>query len=145
MGVVVQFDFAAFSALFPELAYIGQAQATQYFNLAQLYIRNDGGGPVCNAVQQAYLLNLVTAHLAFLLAAPNTPSGTPSTLVGRISNAHEGSVSVTAEYASATSLSAAFWTQSKYGAMYWAATTQFRTARYVPGRPNTAANVGWLR
>ena len=76
------------------------------------------------------LLGMVTAHIAAL----NAPlSGHPaSTLVGRISSATEGSVTVATQndYPPGT---AQWWQQTKYGAAFWAASAQFRTARYVHG------------
>ena len=53
-------------------------------------------------------------------------------LVGRISSASVGSVSVSTENAGATQ-SASWYQQTQYGSTYWAMTASFRTMRYVPG------------
>ena len=80
--------------------------------------------------QRSMLLGMVTAHIAAL----NSPlNGQPSsTLVGRINNASEGSVSAQTEnlYPPGT---VQWWQQTKYGAAFWAASQQYRTMRYVPG------------
>ena len=132
MGVVVQFDYGAWSALYPELAAgVSQPQAQQYFNLATAIHRNDGGGPVNDPVQQLSLLNMVTAHIAALFAPP-TAGQQPNNLVGRINSASQGSVSVQAAYSNNVSEQQAWFIQTKYGAMYWAAAAPFRTMRYVP-------------
>lgn len=55
--------------------------------------------------------------------------------VGRTSNAAEGSVSAGFEYPVGSSPSAAFFTQSQYGAMFWQATSSLRGFRYAAG-PN---------
>lgn len=99
-----------------------------YFDLATQYCRNDGGGPVSKATIQVRLLNLMTAHLAFLLAGNNTSDGA-SSLVGRISSASEGSVSVSAEMPGSNANSA-WYLQTKYGAAFWQATAVYRTMRY---------------
>jgi hypothetical protein len=130
MGVVVSFDYAAWQARYPEFSSIDQGAATAYFNEAQLYHRNDGGGPVSNASIQSTLLNMLTAHICklnALLADQPSPQ-----IVGRISNAAEGSVSVQLEneYPPGTPQ---WFQQTKYGAAYWAATAQYRTMRYLPG------------
>ena len=64
MGVIVSFDFAAFSASYPEFAYIGEPTATNYFNMATVLHANDGSGPVPNATIQTTLLNALVAHLS---------------------------------------------------------------------------------
>jgi hypothetical protein len=75
----------------------------------------------------ATLLNMLTAHLAKLFSV--LPTGQPSSdAVGRISNAGEGSVSVSLDY---NVVQAASWyITTKYGAAFWEATKAYRTARY---------------
>jgi hypothetical protein len=82
---------------------------------------------------------MLTAHIAWL-NAPRDADGNPastgspaSPIVGRINSASEGSVSVQADIGDATagSPSQPWYMQTRYGAAYWAATAQYRTARYV--------------
>jgi hypothetical protein len=130
MHGVVQFDYAGWSARYPELASsVDQALAQQYFNEAQLYCDNTPCSPICNLIQRAVLLNMMTAHIAALNAPLNGEASSP--LVGRISGATEGSVSVQTQndYPAGT---VQWFQQTKYGAAFYAATTQFRTAHYVP-------------
>lgn len=131
MGVVVSFNYSTWVALFPQFAYLSQAQATQYFNLATQYVRNDGGGPVCTAAQQSALLNLVTAHLAQIFA-PTAAGGAPPNIVGRISSASEGSVSVSTEnqYPPGT---AQWWQQTPAGSAAWEMMKPYRTMRMIVG------------
>ena len=135
MGVVVAFDPTAWKLIYSEFAYLTDPQATNYFNQAAMIHRNDGGGPVVIAKQQTDLLNMLTAHVAKLFA-PSASGQPASPLVGRISQAAEGTVNVTAEYASQISQSMAWFVQTQYGAMYWQATAPFRTARYIPNDRN---------
>lgn len=133
MGVIVQFSYPQWAALYPTLAAsVNQAQATSYFGIATSIHRNDGGGPVNDATQQLNLLNMLTAHIAQLFAPQN---GQPaSTLVGRISSATQGSVSVQAAYSNNVSEQMAWFVQTEYGAMYWTATSPYRTMRYIPNK-----------
>lgn len=133
MGAIVTFDYAGFARLFPELEYVSPDLVAVYFDIATTMHANDGTGPVADAAQQSKLLNFLTAHLSKLYAPNNGQA--PSGLVGRISSATEGSVTVQAEWGSNTSERAAWFLQTQYGATYWAMTAQFRTMRYRPGYP----------
>lgn len=131
MGAVATFSFIAFAARYREFATLDTTLAESYFAEASLYHANDGTGPVRDPAQQALLMNMVTAHIAALNALDDD-SDPKSPLVGRISNASEGSVSVAVQndYPPGT---AQWWQQSKYGSSYWAATAGYRTMRYRPG------------
>lgn len=139
MGVVVTFSYDAWIARYPEFdpsnansvqpVTSGTAQA--YFNEATLYQANNGAGPVCDATQALTLLNQLTAHIASLNAANVNGTAAPN-LVGRISNASEGSVSVATENDYPPG-SAQWFQQTKYGAAWWQATAGFRTFRNVRG------------
>jgi hypothetical protein len=134
MGVVVAFDYAAWQAMFPEFASVSEPAANSYFAMATGQHNNTIAGPVCDPIQQALLLNFVTAFFAAQfsqpLGSPNPggPQGSNS-LVGRISSATEGSISVASENMYPPG-SAQFWQQNKYGAYYWNATKAYRTMRY---------------
>ena len=144
MGYTATFNYAQWQSAFPALSYVTQAQAQAQFNIAgEFYLRNDGSGPNWSTPQvQGDLLNLVTAHLCQLFV-PNPAAGAAQPgLVGRISNASEGSVSVTAEYAAQTSQSMAFWVQTQYGAAYWNAMKAHRSFRYLPG-PRRVFDLAW--
>lgn len=141
MAGAVTFDYAAWVARYPEFANVSEPQALGYFDEAGLYCANDACNPALAVLPT--LLNMLTAHIAWL-NAPRDASGNPaasgqpaSPLVGRISNASEGSVSVQTEnqYDSGTPQ---WYQQTRYGAAYWAATAQFRTARYS-ARPTVVA------
>jgi hypothetical protein len=114
--------------------------ATNFFNLATITWRNDGCGPVTKSTVQLSLLNLLTAHLAALYAqsqgdqSPGSAKDANSP-VGRISAATEGSISIQTDLgATPTSSANQQWlSQTKYGLQFWAMTSQYRTAHYVPG------------
>lgn len=139
----VVFNYAVWVARYPEFAAVSQPLAQAYFDEATLYFANQGW--TAALPQAPTLLNMLTAHIAWLYA-PRDASGNPSStgqaaspLVGRISSASEGSVSVSTELTSSGSPSEAFFTQTKYGFSFWQATAQFRTAHYIPA-PQSGIN-----
>lgn len=121
MGVAVTFDYDDWISRFPELSSVSETLAGEYFDEAGLFLRNDGGGVIQTTSIQRRLLYLLTAHLAYLYSISDTSNGG---LVGRISSASEGSVSVSTEMP--TTASNAWYLQSKYGAEYWYAVKAFR-------------------
>jgi hypothetical protein len=133
-GGVVTFSFADWSSMYPELAAsVTQSQAQMYFYQAQLYCDNTPTSVITDTSQggeREILLNMMTAHVAALNASLNGQPSSP--LVGRISNASQGSVSVATQMDMSPG-SAQWYNQTKYGAAYWAATAKYRTMRYVPG------------
>lgn len=132
-GAIATFDVASFRATYPAFSeFPPDATLATYFALAgEVWLRNDGTGPVRTTTLQTALMNMLTAHLAQLFSGPdgNDPSG----LVGRISSATEGSVTVASEYES--TMNSAWFNQTPYGAAFWQATAAYRTfAAYLPGR-----------
>jgi len=130
MGFQVNFVFEDWAVAFPEFRSVPPGVAAIWFGEAETIHANDGSGPVSSATQQTALLYLLTAHIAKLRAYVDGQK--PSDLVGRISDAAEGSVHVSAEYADPTQANA-FFNQTRYGAQYWQAASPYRTAVYVPG------------
>jgi len=135
----VRFDYAWFQRRYPEISeWCSPDQAEMYFDLATGFLDNrDAGGacpprgsPVTDTKTRQRLLGLLTAHVATLFA-PLGGVASP-TLVGRVSSASEGSVSVTAEFPDTPG--AEWFNQTKYGAMFWQLTKQYRVARYYPAR-----------
>lgn len=139
MGVVVTFVPADWKAQFPEFAYLSDQQATNYFNMATGVQRNDGGGPICVASVQLNMLNVLTAHVAALFA-PTSSGAQPSPIVGRISDATQGSVSVGTQndYPPGT---VQWFQQTRYGSMWYVMSAPYRTMRYVPN-PRSPVNAG---
>lgn len=125
------FDYALWSLSYPELsASVTEPVAGALFRRATLFLDNTDGSRVTGVERRLDLLNLIVAHLAALGGAGQ--EGGASGLVGRITSATEGSVSVDAD-AGPTSGSNAWWLQTTYGFQYWTATVSYRTMQYVPG------------
>lgn len=133
----IPFVYSDWEAMFPELAGVSEPQATMYFGLATMYVRNDGGGSINDPIKLTYALYLTTAHLSVIFSqetngVPTTGGSTsPSAIVGRIASATQGSVSVTTEMP-AQPPAAAWWNQTIYGAAVWKMLAPNRTARIVP-------------
>lgn len=137
---VVTFDNAEWIAGFPEFTNVGAPLGQRYFNRASFLCGNEACNPANRQPGMlADLLYLLTSHIAWL-NAPRDAQGNPaatgspaSPIVGRISQATEGSVSVSTDMGDATagSPSQAWYLTTRYGAEYWYATAFVRTARYV--------------
>lgn len=135
MGAIATFSKADFDLQYPEFAYLSSGQIQTYWTIGQQYMINDGSGPVQDTATQAILLNLVTAHICQLFA-PQANGQASSQLVGRITNASEGSVSVAVEFKGP--VNAQWFQQTKYGAAWWEATKKYRIAMWrneSPARP----------
>jgi len=126
---IVTFDPAAFAQAFPAFASVPAGALSNNFALAQLQLENDCCSVVCDAPTRASLLNLITAHITALLNGVNGQP--PQGVVGRISQAQQGSVSVQTEFES-ESEAAAYYAQTPWGLQYWQSTLRWRTAHYVP-------------
>jgi hypothetical protein len=144
---VVIFDYPHWMACFPEFAAVTQPRAQMFFNTATMFCDNTPCSPVPAQEPRCSYLDLLTAHIAALngglTACGFITPGQGVGMVGRISSATEGSVSITSEYGSGGSggPSEAWYSQTAYGALYWAATAQFRMFQYHIGpQPFPEAN-----
>lgn len=143
----VTFSYATWVASFPEFSALTPEQGQAYFNDATLICANSCSNQINRDGNLAALLYWLTSHFAWL-KCPKDANGNPaatgqlaSQLVGRISDAAEGSVHVSTDWqmgGDATALEK-FLVQTKYGAAYWAMTSQYRTARYL-ARPTIVVN-----
>jgi hypothetical protein len=130
MDGVVQFDYAAWSIRYPDLAARASAPlAEQYFFESELYCDNTPTSPVKDLAIRSMLLNMLVAHIAQLNAPVKGQTASP--LVGRIMNASEGSVSVQTQVDGELH-GRAWFAQTRYGLSFWQATAQYRTMHYAP-------------
>jgi Protein of unknown function (DUF4054) len=149
LGPVV-FDYPTWVGFYPEFSYLTALQGGNYFNQACLYVDNTVFSPITDGSPtgaRATILYAMTSHVARLFA-PGPPvngvSQPASPLVGRISNASEGSVSVATDMPS--NPNAAWFNQTPYGAAAWQMMAPYRTFRYRPGnRPYLGTAYPWGR
>lgn len=138
----VVFDPVAFVSpgMFPEFSPLNPAELTGYFTRATgSIIGNSTTNPAFGDGNLPYLINLATAHVAWLMCAKDQ-NGNPTSaqggqvvqLVGRINSAGQGSVNVQTEWpASDPSVREKYLMQTKYGAELLAALQPYWTARYA--------------
>ncbi len=134
---LVQFDNTEFIAAFPDFTNLTGDQNQNAFNQAQLLLENSPYSLVQDANIRQQFLYLITAHLAFLFygtapaAGPATPAPAVNS-VGRTTEMRNGTVDLKKSLGSVNaSFSQDFFSQTKYGAMFWQMSTPFRQARAV--------------
>ncbi|MGJ7243267.1 DUF4054 domain-containing protein [Morganella morganii] len=125
-GVVV-FDVEKFREAYPS-AKGTDTQLNNAFIKAGMLLRNDKHSCVRNLAEREMLLWLLVAHMDMLQS--NIDEG--NSAVGRASSASEGSVSVSLDYGTATN-GEKWYTQTPYGAEYWALTSRYRSFLYTLG------------
>lgn len=144
MSVVV-FSFTDFVAAYPQFASLGPTILGNYFAMAGDFVNNTDCSIVPDCPPQAglrtHVLYLLTAHLATIFGTVNGQA--PSGLVGRVSDATQGSVSVGTDL-NIASQGAQFFLQSPFGFAAWQALAPYRTALYIaaPKRNFLPAYVG---
>jgi hypothetical protein len=131
MGVQVTFNYQQWAARYSEFDTVPEPTVLAYAAEAQVHHRNDGSGPVEDPTVQLVLLNMMTAHVAKLYATVEGQK--PSGLVGRVSAAATGPISVSLDPFSGVAGAQQWLLQTQYGASYWAATAPYRRMRYRVG------------
>ena len=132
MGVAI-FDLGIFLARYPEFTVFNTnnpGSLQSMFNEAGLYLNNCPNSPVQNVARRLILLNMLTAHIAFIGGALSSDG--QARPVGRLNTAGEGSVNAGFDFTPATPGSGPWFNQSQYGAAFWQATASLRSARYFP-------------
>lgn len=127
-GGVVVFDVDQFREQYPTIT-ANDAQLEGYFMLAESMLNNTRCSVVKNLDTRRQLLYMLTAHIATI--NDNNENGNP--LVGRVSSATEGSVSISADYGQMGN-NERWYLQTPHGAMYWQLTAKYRSALYRLGK-----------
>lgn len=145
---VVTWNVELFRQIYPEFPAASDDFLQLMFDEAcSLYIDNTDASIVQDVRERQFLIFKLVAHLSSLRGYG--AGGDRGGLVGRISSASEGSVSVSVD--NPGSNDASWWyMQSPYGADYWQATAPYRTMRYYPGAspsryPTHYYRRGWRR
>lgn len=127
-GVVI-FEPGVFKTQYPAFATVSDSDLNSNFILAQLQLSNTCKSRVPNAQTRQTLLGLLVAHITATLQGANGQP--PAGIVGRISTAAEGSVSVGADMGTIV-YGQAYYLQTQWGALYWQSTAPYRQMRYIP-------------
>lgn len=137
----VVFDPISFAQRFTAFAWLNNDVLSDYFTEATMMIANDDASLIQDLAQRKVILNLLVAHLAALNSGEN--GQVPSGLIGRVSSASEGSISVSTDYTSNSEL-AQWFNQTRYGAELWILLARYRQFRYVaPIRRTGRFRGGW--
>jgi hypothetical protein len=132
MGIAI-FNLGIFLARYPEFVFFNTnnpGSLAVFFEEAGLYLSNCPTSPVQNVMRRLILLNMLTAHIAFIGGALSSDG--QARPVGRLNTAGEGSVNAGFDFTPATPGSGPWFNQSQYGAAFWQATVSLRSARYIP-------------
>lgn len=127
MDGVVVFDPVEFRSLYPAII-ATDAQLEDYFAMAETFLDNTECSVVKDLAARKRMLYLLVAHIATLTGMAE--KGNP--VVGRISNATEGTVSVSLDYGTMGN-NERWYLQTPWGAMYWQLTKKYRSAVYRLG------------
>lgn len=129
----VVFVPADFIEAYPEFTGTPDARLDILFEIAeQSLLDNTDNSPVMDIPYRTQLFYMLVAHLLTIYKVAPAQGQGNSRPPGRISSATEGSVSSGFEYSMpAGSAMAAWYLQTPYGAMFWTATAQFRSAIYM--------------
>jgi hypothetical protein len=139
----VQFSAEEFVALYPEFTGLTNIVMMNSFNDATLLLDNSCASAVQDANKRLLYLYTLTAHCLLIDRGTNDGEGDVGTaqgIVGRIDNAAEGSVSVSASYNNDVSQSEAYFIQTKYGAKFWQQTASYRAGGVYVGAPSFGPN-----
>lgn len=130
---VAYWNQGLFLARYPEFTASVNANPSLYATLfaeAGLYLNNTDCSIVQDVNLRTVLLNMITAHIAFI-GGQLTADGQPKP-VGRVATANEGAVGASFEYPIAQPGSGEWFSMSQYGIAFWQATTCYRGMTYMP-------------
>lgn len=125
-GVVV-FDVDEFRELYPTIT-ATDPQLEDYFAIAETFLDNTKCSIVRDLKARKRMLYLLVAHIATLTGMAEQGNN----VVGRISNATEGTVSIGLDYGTMGN-NERWYLQTPWGAMYWQLTKKYRSAVYRLG------------
>lgn len=127
MSGVVVFNPVEFRLLYPSIV-ATDGQLAMYFAMAETFLDNTECSIVKDLDARKRLLYLLVAHIGLL----NTMAQGGNPVVGRISNATEGTVSVGLDYGTMGN-NERWYLQTPWGAMYWQLTKKYRSMVYRLG------------
>lgn len=127
MSGVVVFDPVEFRELYPTIQATDE-QLEMYFEMAETFLDNTKCSVVKDLGARKRLLYLLVAHIATLTGQAEKGNN----VVGRLSSATEGTVSIGLDYGTMGN-NERWYLQTPWGAMYWQLTKKYRSAVYRLG------------
>lgn len=128
MSNVFVFDSTEFKTIYTQFSARTDAQLNWFFEEVENDVLDNSETSCISLKTRRKLFFLLVAHKAEL---QNRIDSGNTGMVGRISSASEGSVSVTTDYSTSSTALAQWLNQTPYGAEYYALTARYRTALWV--------------
>ena len=128
MSNVFVFDLVLFKQIYPQFQTLSDELLTYFFEKAETTLLDNSETACIPLKERKFLFYLLVAHMAQLQDRINEGN---SSLVGSITSASEGSVSIGVNALQSTSATGAWLNQTPYGAEYWVLTARYRTGLYV--------------
>ena len=128
MSNIFVFDPALFKMVYPQFANIPDELLVFFFEKAESTILDNSENACVPLKERKQLFYLLIAHFADL---QNRIADGNGGLVGNITSASEGSVSIGVQTLQSNSAMGQWLNQTPYGAEYWVLTARYRTALYI--------------
>lgn len=130
---IVALDVDYFARRYPTINVSDADLLQDYFDESCMFVNNTDSSIVSDVGERKILLHLLMAHIAALNGF-DSPDGSDvsSGLVGRVTSATEGSVTVSTDYGASISEQQAYFLQTPFGADFWAKTKKYRSFMYIP-------------
>lgn len=129
MSNVYVFDPVLFKMVYPQFSTLSDEVLEYFFERAESQLDNSESSCI-PLKERKILFNLLVAHYAEL---QNRIAEGNGGLVGNITSASEGSVSISVDTLKSTSSTGAWLNQTPYGAEYWILTAKYRVPLYIHG------------
>ncbi len=141
MSNIFVFNPSDFREAYPQFSKLTDEQLNWFFEMANGDLLDNSPSSCINLKTRKKLFYLLVAHFAEL---QNRIDNGNSSLVGRVSSATEGSVSIGVDYNMGTGALEQWLKQTPYGATFYALTAKYRTALWFAAeKPMPVNRNGW--
>lgn len=128
MSNVFVFNPVLFKQIYPQFQTLSDDLLEYFFEKAETTLLDNSESACIPLKERKILFYLLVAHMAQLQERINEGN---SSLVGSLSSASEGSVSIGVNSLTSSSAIGAWLNQTPYGSEYWVLTARYRTGLYV--------------
>lgn len=128
MSNIFVFDPVLFKQIYPQFNALSDELLEFFFEKAESTLLDNSENACVPLKERKYLFYLLVAHMADL---HNRVAEGNGGLVGNITSASEGSVSIGVQTLQSTSALGQWLNQTPYGAEWWVLTARYRTGLYI--------------
>lgn len=141
MSNVFVFDPVLFKAIYPQFSSMPDDLLMYFFEKAESTLLDNTESACVPLKERKILFYLLVAHFAELQDRINEGNGS---MVGNITSASEGSVSIGVQALQSNSATGSWLNQTPYGAEYWVLTAKYRQMLYIAeNAPMPVNRFGW--